>query len=210
VGGVTIAELDAVTIDAYGTLVELDRPVERLRELLAARGIDRDERVVRDAFHAEVAYYSAHKVEGRDAESLSDLRDRCAAVFAEAAGANGLETGEFMAALVFAELPGARGGLERLRAHGLALAVVSNWDVGLHDHLDALGLAPFFAAIVTSAEVGAEKPDPAIFRAALDRLGVAPERSLHVGDHAFDENGAAAAAMRFAPAPLSSVLRDAP
>jgi putative hydrolase of the HAD superfamily len=207
VGGVTVAELDAVTVDAYGTLVELDRPVERLRELLAARGIARDEEVVRDAFHAEVAYYSAHKVEGRDPDSLADLRERCAGVFAEAAGAAGLERDEFMRALVFAELPGARVGLARLRAHGLALAVVSNWDVGLHDHLDALGLTPYFATVVTSAEVGAEKPDPAIFRAALDRLGVAPERSLHVGDHAFDEDGAAGAGMHFAPVPLASVLQ---
>jgi putative hydrolase of the HAD superfamily len=209
VGGVTIAELDAVTIDAYGTLLELDRPVARLRDMLAARGIERDEPVVRDAFDAEVAYYSAHKVEGRDPDSLADLRTRCAGVFAETARAAGLDTGEFMRALVFTELPGARGGLEHLRAHGLALAVVSNWDVGLHDHLDALGLAPYFATVVTSAEVGAEKPDPAIFHAALDRLGVTPERSLHVGDHAVDEDGAAGAGMHFAPVPLSSVLQGA-
>jgi HAD superfamily hydrolase (TIGR01509 family) len=116
--------------------------------------------------------------------------------------------GDFMGALVFAELPGARDTLVRLRAHGLALAVVSNWDVGLLRYLETLELAPFFATVVTSAEVGAEKPEPAIFREALDRIGVAPDRALHVGDHAADEEGAAAAGMHYARAPLDSVLPD--
>jgi putative hydrolase of the HAD superfamily len=207
VGGVTPAELDAVTIDGYGTLVALDRPVERLRTALAGRGIDRSDEAVRDAFAAEVRYYRDHKVEGRDAESLAVLRRRCAAVFADAAGARGLDfTDDFMASLVFEPLPGVREALERLRAHGLALAVVSNWDVGLHDHLEQLGLRPYFATVVTSAEAGVEKPDPAVFRLALERLGVDPARALHVGDDGADEAGAAAAGMRFAPAPLAEAV----
>jgi putative hydrolase of the HAD superfamily len=205
-GGVTPSELDAVTIDGYGTLVELDRPVERLRAALAARRVERSEEAVRAALAAEVAYYRDHKTEGRDDDSLADLRRRCANVFAEAAGAAELElTDDFVRSLVFMPLPGVRPALARLRAHGLALAVVSNWDVGLHEHLDALGLAPFFATVVTSAEVGFEKPDPEVFRVALERLGVAPGRAVHVGDNAVDEQGAKAAGMRFVAAPLAAV-----
>jgi HAD superfamily hydrolase (TIGR01509 family) len=205
-GGVTPSELDAVTIDGYGTLVELDRPLERLRDALAARGLERSEEAVRAAFSAEVAYYRDHKTEGREDDSLADLRRRCAHVFAEAAGAGELElTDDFVRSLVFVPLPGVRPALARLRAHGLALAVVSNWDVGLHEHLDALGLAPFFATVVTSAEVGVEKPDPAVFRLALERLGVAPSRALHVGDDGADEEGAKAVGMHFVAAPLAAV-----
>jgi HAD superfamily hydrolase (TIGR01509 family) len=108
-----------------------------------------------------------------------------------------------MAAIVFELEPGALETVRRLQARGLALCVVSNWDCGLAEHLERLGLR---LPVVTSAEAGAAKPDPAIFTLALERLGVAPERALHVGDSPADETGAAAAGMRFAPAPLEALL----
>jgi FMN phosphatase YigB (HAD superfamily) len=206
----TLAELDAVTIDAYGTLVELERPVERLRSALERRGIERGEREVAAAFRAEVAYYTEHKAEGRDRDSLAQLRARCAGVFVAELGLEDLDfTDDFVGALVFRPLPGVPEALKRLRARGLVLAVLSNWDVGLHEHLDVLGLTPYFAAVLTSAEVGVAKPDPALFRIALERLHVPAERALHVGDDGDDEAGAAAAGMRFAPAPLSALVEEA-
>jgi HAD superfamily hydrolase (TIGR01509 family) len=206
-GDARLAELDAVTIDAYGTLVELERPVARLRDALARRGLDRNEPEVARAFEAEVAYYSEHKAEGRDDNSLAGLRARCASVFVAELGLAGEDfTDDFVAALVFEPLQGTRKALEQLRSRGLALAVVSNWDVGLHEHLARLRLSPYFAAVLTSAEVGVEKPDPALFRAALERLRVAPGRALHVGDGGADETGAAAAGMRFAEAPLPALV----
>jgi putative hydrolase of the HAD superfamily len=60
--------------------------------------------------------------------------------------------------------------------------VVSNWDVSLHDVLERTGLRPLVDAVVISAELGVAKPDPAIFAAALERLGVAAGDALHVGD----------------------------
>jgi putative hydrolase of the HAD superfamily len=205
------AELDAVTLDAYGTLVELDRPVERLRDALAAHGVQRPGDEVAAAFRREVAYYAEHKTEGGDAASLADLRERCARVFTQALRLDGLDfTDPFVAALVFRPLPGVPGALERLRARGLALAVVSNWDVGLHEHLRTLELGRYFATVVTSAEVGAAKPDPAVFRVALDRLGISPSRTLHVGDDGADEAGASAAGIRFAPTPLAERVGEWP
>ena len=196
------AGLDAVTLDAYGTLVELDSPVERLRSALAGRGLTIDEDVVAQAFRAEVAYYAEHKGEGRDSESLAKLRRRCSEVFTEAAGAPGLGfVDDFAAALVFQPLPGVTQALGRLRSLGLALAVVSNWDCSLRAHLSDIGLDGF-TAVVTSAGAGAAKPDPRIFSPALRALGVPPERTLHVGDQPEDEAGASAAGLRFAPAPL--------
>ncbi len=81
--------------------------------------------------------------------------------------------------------------LDALRAHGVACAVVSNWDSRLPRLLQALGLARHFAAIVTSAEAGWAKPDPRIFAVALDRLRAPPAETVHVGDsYAHDVVGA--------------------
>ena len=191
-----LAGLDAVTIDAMGTLVRLRAPVPRLAEL---GGVS--EQAAKRGFEAEVAYYLPRAVEGHDPESLADLRDRCTAVFNEAAGAS-LGRDEFMSAIVFEPEPGALETVRRLRALGLALAVVSNWDCGLPEHLHRLGID---LPVVTSAEVGAAKPDPRIFLVALERLGVEPARALHVGDAPEDEHGAVAAGMGFAPAPLEAL-----
>jgi HAD superfamily hydrolase (TIGR01509 family) len=194
-------DLDAVTIDAYGTLVTLVDPVPALREALAVRGAERSAEQVRTAFRAEAAYYTPRSHE----QPLDDLRRRCVEVFLRAADAK-LDADEFVApfvdALRFEPLPGTAEAVDRLRAHGLALAVVSNWDETLPERLDVFGIG----TIVSSAEAGAPKPDAAIFRLALERLGVRPDRAVHVGDSAADEAGARAAGMRFVPAPLENVL----
>jgi membrane protease YdiL (CAAX protease family) len=136
------AELDAVTVDGYGTIVRLLDPVPSLVRSLAERGIDRDPELVRTAFLAEVAYYRPEAVRGRDPESLARLRCDCTGVFLDAAGV-GLEpesfVGDFMAAIRFEAVPGAVEMLDRLRGRGLDLAVVSNWDVGLTEHLERIG-----------------------------------------------------------------------
>ena len=94
-----------------------------------------------------------------------------------------------------------------LRRRGLALAVVSNWDVGLAEHLGRVGIGALVDTVVTSAEAGAAKPDPAVFHLALERLRVAADRTLHVGDSDSDEEGARAAGLRFAPAPLAAAVQ---
>jgi FMN phosphatase YigB (HAD superfamily) len=73
-------ELDAVTVDAYGTLVELDDPVPALREELQTPGVDRDAASVARAFAKEVAYYRDRSFEGRDEASLYRLRRECVAI----------------------------------------------------------------------------------------------------------------------------------
>ena len=209
--GLVAAELDAVTLDAYGTLVELDEPVPRLAAALRDRGVERTDTEVAAGLKAEIAYYSAHKLEGRDAASLSDLRERCAAVFLEGARVTELDgasfAGPFGEGLVFAVIEGVEESLRRLRTLGLVLAVVSNWDAGLAGHLERAGLSHWFAEVVTSAAEGVAKPDPRIYTLTLERLGVEPARALHVGDEpVYDEQGARAAGMHFAFAPLADVV----
>ena len=64
--------------------------------------------------------------------------------------------------------------------------------------IERFGLANYFDELIVSAEVGVAKPDPAIFRLALERLGVAPAEALFVGDSPeYDLRGAMAAGVPF-------------
>jgi HAD superfamily hydrolase (TIGR01509 family) len=84
--------------------------------------------------------------------------------------------------------------LGRLREAGFKLAVVSNSDGRVEEALEAAGLRRYFDVVIDSALAGVEKPDPRIFHAALDALGVAPEEALYVGDlYEIDVLGAQAA-----------------
>ena len=203
------ADLDAVTVDGYGTLVQLRDPVPLFLEELRNHGVESTPEAVRAGFAAEVAYYRPNALLGRDAETLAALRLDCTRIFLEGAGAD-LEAESFvdgfMASIVMEPIPGAFETVRSLRARGLEVAVVSNWDIGLTEQLERLDVASLFTAIVTTAEAGAPKPEPAVFRLALERLSVGADRALHVGDEPGDEEGARAAGMRFAPAPLATAL----
>lgn len=203
------ADLDAVTVDAYGTLLHLADPLPALAAALAERGVERSRSEIKAAFLAEVAHYKPRSLQGGTPEGLAALRLECVGVFLEALYAGippAAFVDDFVAALVFEELPGARSTLEGLRDRGIALAMVSNWDCALPQHVERLGLAHLFTTIVASAVVGAEKPDPRIFQAAIDALGAQPGRTLHIGDEQSDVDGAAAAGLRFAPAPIATAF----
>jgi HAD superfamily hydrolase (TIGR01549 family) len=112
---------------------------------------------------------------------------------------------------VYPEVPGV---LAALRAAGLKLFVVSNWDSSLPDLLAALGLSPFFDGMLVSALFGTSKPAPAIFEEAVRRAGVPAGDVLHVGDSIHDDyDGARAAGLaallvdrhRRAPAGIDAV-----
>jgi putative hydrolase of the HAD superfamily len=187
-----------VLLDAYGTLLRLPPPAPRLAALLAAEGHPHPEWRVAAAVAAEVGYYRRHHDRGRDAASLAALRRDCAAVIARELGGDAPALDRLaellVASLRFELMPDALPALDALAARGARVAVVSNWDYGLPAVLEGLGVADRFDAVATSAAVGAAKPDPAIFRAALARLGAAPGQALHCGDSPrYDCAGATAA-----------------
>jgi putative hydrolase of the HAD superfamily len=191
----------AVLLDSLGTLVELPAPWPALVEELAARGVVIDEEQARAALRAEMAYYRAHHDEATGMAELDDLRDRCTevlrAALPERARSAADLRGALLASLRFRAYPEVPGVLDELRELGVARVVVSNWDVSLRAVLDETGLAPLLDGLVNSAEVGASKPDPAIFARALAVAGVSAGEALHVGDTAAaDLAGARAAGIR--------------
>jgi putative hydrolase of the HAD superfamily len=193
-GGMTTeGTVRAVLLDGMGTLLRLVPPAPAL-----ARALGVDEATAESAFRAEVAYYVVHHLEGSDPSSLGDLRRRCAAVLAEAAGtdpARALDA--LMGSLRFEPWEDAAPALAQLRAAGLRLVVVSNWDCSLPEVLDGIGLGPLVDAVVMSAVVGAAKPDARIFQAALEVAGCRPGEAVHVGDSPEDDQmGAIGAGLR--------------
>ncbi len=88
--------------------------------------------------------------------------------------------------------------LERLRAAGLRLGVVTNGQLSIQENTIAgLGLTRSFDTIVISEAEGIRKPDPEIFLRALARLATAPASAVYVGDNpGADIVGAKAAGMR--------------
>jgi putative hydrolase of the HAD superfamily len=194
--------MEAVLLDGLGTLVALEPPAQALVEQLReAHGVELAPADAECAFRAEIAYYRAHHHEGRDAEALDDLRRRCAEVLrgglppavAEALSTPQL-TAAMLAALRFSAYSDALPALKGLRARGVALVVVSNWDVSLPAVLRRVGLEGMVDGVVASAQVGCPKPGRAIFDAALALAGVSPARAMHVGDSVEQDVGGALSA----------------
>ena len=192
--------VDAILLDAFGTLVTLDAPAPLLRALLAERlGVEVTEAQAAEAMRQEISYYRAHMREGVDLERAADLHARCAEVMRRA-----LPAGPVLAAAPLAQVMGVLldslrftvfdevpETLARLRAAGLRLVVASNWDASLETVLAGAGLRDALDGVVVSAAVGFAKPDPRLLQSALLLAGVAPSRALHVGDDFRDDVGAA-------------------
>ncbi len=87
--------------------------------------------------------------------------------------------------------------LAALKARGLRLAIISNFDSRLDDLLPALEIAHYFDAVYISSRVGAAKPDAAIFQAAVAHSEIKAAQAIHIGDSLReDTQGATAAGLR--------------
>ena len=96
--------------------------------------------------------------------------------------------------IIYPEVPET---LAALKALGIELAIISNFDSRLYLVLQALGLNSWFSSITLASQIGAAKPDPKIFQAALAMYGFSPEQTCHVGDSwEEDYQGAVAAGIK--------------
>jgi HAD superfamily hydrolase (TIGR01549 family) len=91
-------------------------------------------------------------------------------------------------------IEGAPQAVTELRRRGFELGVVSNAEGRVAEDLDSAGYEGLFTTVVDSHVVGVEKPDPRIFRIAMERLGAKSETTIYLGDlPAVDVEGAKAA-----------------
>ena len=95
--------------------------------------------------------------------------------------------------------------LRALNDRGLKIAVVSDIHFDLRPSFDKSGLLQLVESFVLSFEHGVQKPDPPIFRIALEELGVEPQEALMVGDRAAYDGGAIALGL---PTLLLAPLKD--
>ena len=169
----------AILLDALGTLVALEPPAAPLARLVGERhGVEVTPADAARALRAEMAHYRAqlHPRRGRRA-SLAALRLECAALVGRELGGRSQHSTPpelvptLLESIRFSAYPEVPGALARLRAAGFALVVASNWDVSLHDVLERTGLGVLLDGVVTSAEVGAAKPDPRPVRGGVARRG---------------------------------------
>jgi putative hydrolase of the HAD superfamily len=193
---------DAVSLDAGGVLVVPDHGL--LGWFLAAAGVEHDRARFTDGhFHGVAAVDRAQPV----AESFGDY----IAGFLRAFGVPDDQMDAGRAALDPILIPpvwrqpvaGAVAAARRLAGAGIPLAVTSNADGSVAECLARheicqCGVGPGFEVrhVSDSGALGVAKPDPGIFLATADALGLAPERVCHVGDSGwYDARGAAAAGM---------------
>jgi FMN phosphatase YigB (HAD superfamily) len=174
----------AILFDFGGTLDACGVPwKERFASAFAAEGVALSEAVFDRAFYeADDALVGAVSGLGL-AATVERLAHGVAANLGIADGALASRVASRFVAAARACLAESADVLARL-APSYRLGVVSNFYGNLDVVLADTGLAPQLAAATDSAVVGASKPDAAIFRAALEKLAVAPQDALFVGDSA--------------------------
>lgn len=184
----------ALTLDATGTLIHCPRRGEIYAEVLRRHGLEAAPEAVESGLARVFEEQECLSAYGRDryAAHPDGPEGYWRGVLQRLAEHLGLAAPSPFAAAelydrfakadaweVYPEIPGV---LRRLAAAGIPMAVIGNWDLRLSGLLEALDLAPFFQAVLVSAELGVEKPHPVIFRAALRALATGPAQVLHVGD----------------------------
>lgn len=203
--------IDAVLFDFHGTLMYVEEAATWVRISAERAGVRLDDEAIADL---AVALMAAGRAGGpipanipaelADAFAQRDLTaqlhrtaytglmatvGRLSPEFLDALYARGTEPAAW---LPYAD---ARPTLDELKGLGVRVGLLSNIGFGLRDILAAGGLLEALDDLVLSYQVELQKPDPAIFRLACERLGVKPERTLMVGDTPAD-GGAVRAGLR--------------
>ena len=177
------------TAARFGLRLDPERWREAERRAAGAVAARRDERGDRhdDGVHLSIAEAIVTAMAERSGEPPDRERiDRCAAAIVAAWGRP--EN--------FTLYNDVRPCLARLRAAGLAVGLISNTTRDLEELIAAFALADLVDGAVTSAQIGVFKPAPAIFAAALERIGAAAGEAVMVGDSRHDDvEGALAAGL---------------
>jgi putative hydrolase of the HAD superfamily len=187
---------DAVFLDIDGTLLWVDLDVEGYVEDLApyaGNGGLSAERATGPVW-ASLRRHIRENIKHRTGRELAGFRRRNAEITAaelEVEAPAEVLTGVAERRISFNPYPESEIVMRELRAMGLPLYVLSNWDIELPGVLDDLGWTAYFDGILASAVLGVEKPEGEIFEEALRLSGVERDRVVHVGnDPVTDVKGA--------------------
>lgn len=207
------APLEAVLLDAMGTLIELaEPPGDTYARIAAEHGVALPAWRLGDAFERVRRRMPPMVFPDADARDVPALerawwRDLVRQVFLATDGTAHFADFEAFFDALFAHYaraaawrlrPGARDALSAMRARGWRLGVVSNFDHRLAGILEDLGIASFFDVVATPATARAAKPDPAALAAAIAGVRAPAAACAYVGDDAaLDARAARAAGMRF-------------
>jgi putative hydrolase of the HAD superfamily len=195
----------AILFDAAGTLFFLTKTVgDHYAYVGREVGLDLDAQELDRAFHTawqEMPRRSAiegpreNDDKGWWRELVCRLFDQVAPSLSELDRDNFFEVAyeHFAEAVAWKLYPEVPEVLAQLRPR-FQLAVISNFDGRLRFVLQNLGISKYFAHVFISSELGADKPDPEIFRRALKVIHMDANEVLHVGDDPERDWKAAAAA----------------
>ena len=186
--------IKVVSFDFYNTLAKFWPPLDAIqqsacRELglsVTNTGIDRGYAVADVFFNEENA---RHSLGDRSESERSEFFAEYERILLENAGlsvtlALAKQIWDLVIAVPkdFIAFDDTLPALATLREKGYSLGVLSNLRREMAPMFSELGMTPYLDFCINSQEVGAEKPYPQIFRAALERVSVAPEEAVHVGD----------------------------
>jgi len=201
-----MVKLKALTFDVTNTLIKASRSLgQQYADAARAHGIVADPSALDSVLEVTMAqkkreqpdYGKHHGVSSRD--WWADVVRRCFmnAGYVDACPVALTKVSDTLwehfqdgAADAWEVMPNVREGLEALRARGLKLGIVSNFDATLNQTLRAHKLDRYFDFQVTSEETGKAKPDPAIFHKALGEFDVkslSPSEVAHVGDEVVND-----------------------
>ena len=195
----TTADRRAVFFDLVGTLIRPAGSIGAQYSELARRlGVDADEGELDRAFQRVMRTAPRMAFPGRSAAEVPHLekawwRELVREVVRRAGLSAALEGSRFEAYfdslyrhfetdsawVVYADVVPA---LSRLRSDGCGVGLITNYDARVHSLLDALELRAWFDCVAIPGLAGAAKPDPAIFRYALEQAEVTAECASYVGD----------------------------
>jgi putative hydrolase of the HAD superfamily len=207
--------IKAILFDAAGTLFRLTKTVgDHYAQVGREVGLDLDAEILERAFHtawkqmpqrSPIDGPRENDDKGWWRELVDFVLDHVAPSLSELDRDNFFEIAyeHFAEPGVWELYPEVPRVLEELQPR-FQLAVVSNFDGRLRFILQHLGISKFFARVFISSELGADKPDPEIYRRALRLLNLQPNEVLHVGDDSERDCAAATAAG------LSGFLLDRP
>jgi putative hydrolase of the HAD superfamily len=194
-------QITTVIFDIHNTLLSLQideqtvEPYRFLANWLSYKGLAIDPLAFRDTYENYSALEQRH---GLSVRPLIDVGEIFDAVLSHA----GLEHSITKAMLIselalmfrilttqslemYPEIPDV---LTRLQSHGLRLAIISNTQrLFSIPELRKFDLEKYFELILVSSDIKACKPDPEIFQVGIEKLGIAPEEAVYVGDNLFDD-----------------------